>query len=193
MSITTEVVTRPNEAFPPEAATEYERSELTLPLIVDGEVKEVLHLVSLLRMERSAPVLNPGGVSQFEFLIAEWEVAGYSEILGEWLQITLTPDVPQPKSVCVATQRDVDYPAVIVYNAVMDVYLGKRLVIPRYIGLAVGMNVMEIPPRSHVHFQKTFNLAEHIDIMGLTCAAMSSMDPAEWEEKAREFRALRAF
>jgi len=191
MSITTEVVQRPMESFPPEPELEHERSELSLPLVVDGEVKETIRLVSLLKMARSAPVLNAAGVRQFEFIIVEWEAAGYSEVLGDWVQITLSPDVPQPKSVCVAQQHDADYPAIIVYNAVMDVYLGKRLADPHYVGLAVGVDVTQIPPRNHVHFQKAFNLGDGLDIMAAVCTAMSSMEPEEWERKAAEFRKLR--
>jgi hypothetical protein len=191
MSVVTERADRPSESFPPEPETEHERSELSLPLVVDGEVKETLRLVSLLKMERSAPAVNAAGVSQFEFAIVEWEAAGYSEVLGDWVQITLSPGVPQPKSVCVAQQRGSDYPAIIVYNAVMDVYLGKRLVDPQYVGLAVGVDVVQIPPRNHVHFQKAFNLAEGIDILAAGCTSMITMSATDWETKAAEFRGLR--
>lgn len=192
MTTTPDVVRRPEEAFPPDPELEHERSELVLPLVVDGEVKEILHLVSLLKMDRSAPVLNAAGVSQFEFKIVEWEAAGYSEILGDWVQITLSPGVPQPKSVCVANQRDEDYPATIVYNAVMDVYLGKRLVDPQFVGLAVGVGVTQIPPRNHVHFQKCFSLSDDVMLTAAGCVAMQTMPPEEWEEKAAEFRTLRS-
>ncbi|GAA1767368.1 hypothetical protein [Luedemannella helvata] len=192
MSIATDVVQRPMEAFPPEPELEHERSELSLPLVVDGEVKEVIRMESLLKMQRSAPVLNAAGVRQFEFIIVEWEVAGFCETLGDWVQITLSPNIPQPKSVCVSQQHGSDYPAIIVYNAIMDVYLGKRLVDPQYVGLAVGADVMQIPPRNHVHFQKAFNLGEGLDIMSASCATMASMPPEEWETKATEFRRLRA-
>lgn len=191
MSITTDVLRQPAESFPPEPELEFERSELSLPLVVDGEVKETVRLTSLLKMDRSAPVLNAAGVRQFEFQISEWEAAGFSEVLGDWVQITLSPDTPQPKSVCVAQQRGADYPAIIVYNAVMDVYVGKRLVDPQYVGLAVGVDVEQIPPRNHVHFQKAFDLGPGMYIMAASCAAMSTMEPEEWETKAAEFRKLR--
>jgi hypothetical protein len=179
------------ESFPPEPEMEFERSELSLPLVVDGEVKETLRLTSLLKMNRSAPVLNAAGVAQFEFSIVEWEAAGFSEVLGDWVQITLSPGIPQPKSVCVAQQRGADYPAIIVYNAIMDVYVGKRLADPQYVGIAVGVNVDQIPPRNHVHFQKAFELGPGMNIMAAVCATMSSLPPQEWETKAAEFRRLR--
>jgi hypothetical protein len=46
--------------------------------------------------------------------------------------ITLTlSDTVQPKSVCIARQRDADYPAMIIDNAIYDVYLGKERIIHR--------------------------------------------------------------
>lgn len=43
-----------------------------------------------------------------------------------------------------------------------------------------------------MHFQKSFSLGEGVHIMAASCDAMASISREEWEEKAAEFRALRA-
>lgn len=181
----------PMEAFPPEPELEHEQSELNIPLLVDGEVQEMLRLTSLLKMNRGTPITNAAGYRQFEFEITEWEVAGFSEVLGEWVTITLA-DTPQPRSVCVSQTAGVDYPAIITYSAVYDVYVGKQRTEANVTGLGVGVDVMTIPPRNHVHFQKAFGLGEGVEAINGQCQAMETVLPDNWEEMAAEFRSYRA-
>jgi hypothetical protein len=177
--------------FPPNAQTEYEESELSIPVVANGEVKETLKLTGLLRMERGEPITNAAGYRQFEFTIAQWECAGYSDYLKEWVTISLS-DGPQPRSVCLANQQNADYPAMIVYNAIFDVYAGKAKVSPGTTGLGVGADVEQIPPRNHVHFQKAFPLGNGVETIAGTCADMATMSAADFERRAAEFRAYRS-
>ena len=103
--------------FPEHEETEFEKSQLNVPIYRNGELVETLQLDALLRLDRYKPVRNALGLRQFEFRIREWEVGGHSPTLGGYVSYTLS-DVPQPHSVCLAMQPDRDYPAVIVYNAI---------------------------------------------------------------------------
>ena len=61
---------------------------------------------------------------------------------------------------CVALQKTSDYPALIVYNAIYDVYLDGRKIISKMPGVAMARGVMEIPPRNiTVAFQKPFAIS----------------------------------
>ncbi|MEO5876964.1 MAG: hypothetical protein ABIQ26_18365 [Streptosporangiaceae bacterium] len=177
--------------FPPVAELEFQQSELSIPILADGEVKEIVKMSAVLRLDRGAPVTNAGGHRQFEFSIEQWEVAGYSEFLGEWMTITLS-DTPQPRSLAIAQQATSDYPAIIVYNAVFDVYVGKRIVASQVTGLGVGVDAYEIPPKVNIQFQKAFSLGLNIEASAGACAEEAKLTVGEFTAMAEEFRALRA-
>jgi hypothetical protein len=148
--------------FPAYPEAEYERSVIRVPIGFPGEKKprEIVELTAFMKLEREAPVRNTIGYRQFEFTIREWELFGYSETLGAHLSFAASKDVVQPKSLCVALQKNSDYPALIVYNAIYDVFLDGRKIISQMPGVAMARGVMEIPPRNiTVAFQKPFAIS----------------------------------
>lgn len=179
-----EVKVARTDQFPPEPEMEFERSQIEIPLLKDGVVVEQLVFAAILRLDRGAPFTNSHGYRQFEFKIVEWELSTYCETFGGTISFTLGKN-PQPKSLCLSMQQESDYPAMIVYNAIFDVYLDGFRVLPKQTGLGVGMNVMEVPPRVHVHFQKTLEFGEWI-FAGGECLQMASMSMYDLEQKSAE-------
>jgi hypothetical protein len=147
-------------SFPNYAETEYEQSIITIPIYAGNrEPVEILKLTAFMRLERETPTRNGLGHRQLEFTIADWELYGYSEFLEADVTFKLS-DVPvQPKSLVVALTERSDYPAMIVYNAIYDIYIGQKLVAKNRPGVAFAKNVYEIPPRNiSVAFSKPFSL-----------------------------------
>lgn len=204
--------------FPPHAEVEFERSVIRIPIRFTGdtEPQEIVELTAFMRLEREAPVRNTIGYRQFEFTIRNWELFGYSEVLGAHISFVASPDVVQPKSLCVALQKDSDYPALIVYNAIYDIYIDGRKIISQRPGVAMARGVVEIPPRNiTVAFQKPFAIhweehdderevvfRQHGDCTGSsdyrctifdpgTCDDMSPIAEAEFEAGLREAKAIR--
>lgn len=156
----------PQSFFPPFAETEFERSVIHLPIrrSNEREPREILELTAFMRLEREAPVRNTIGYRQVEFTIKEWELFGYSEELGAHVAFSASPDVVQPKSLILSLQKTSDYPALIVYNAIYDVYLDGRKIVSQRPGVAMARGILEIPPRNiTVAFQKPISLG-HLDL-----------------------------
>jgi hypothetical protein len=148
-------------AFPPQGDIEYEHSIITIPLILEGETEpaEVLKLDAFMRLVRGKPVRNGLGYRQIEFSIDAWELYGYSRVLDAYFTFKLS-DTVKPKSLVVSLQKDRDYPSLIVYNAIYDVYLNDVKIIDKQPGVAFATGVMEIPPRNiTVAFYKPFSLS----------------------------------
>ncbi len=146
--------------FPEHAETEYEQSIITIPIYSGNDRTnpvEILKLTAFMRLVREKPQRNGLGHRQIEFTIADWELYGYSEFLDADVTFTLS-DVPvQPKSLVVALTEESDYPAIIVYNAIYDIYIGQKRVARDRPGVAFAKNVFEIPPRNiSVAFSKPF-------------------------------------
>lgn len=144
--------------FPEYEEVEFEHSIITIPIILHGETEpaEVLKLDAYMRLDREKPVRNGLGYRQFEFTIAAWELHGYSKTLDAYVTFKLS-DTVKPKSLGVALQKGKDYPAMIVYNAIYDVYLNDVKVGENRPGVAFATGVMEIPPRNiTVAFHKPF-------------------------------------
>jgi len=150
--------------FPEEAEIEYERSVIRIPFYYKGKPKaeasreiDIMAFDAYMRLIREKPIRNGIGFRQFEFYIDAWELTNtYSKGLNANITFTLS-DCPQPKSICIARQRESDYPAMIVYNAIYDVYLGKERIIEKQPGSAFATPVWEIPPRNvTVAFEKPF-------------------------------------
>jgi hypothetical protein len=117
-----------------------------------------------MKLEREKPVRNTIGYRQLEFTIREWELFGYSESLGAHISFAASKDVVQPKSLAVSLQKESDFPALIVYNAIYDIYLDGRKIVAQRPGVAMARGVMEIPPRNiTVAFQKPVALGAYID------------------------------
>jgi len=149
-------------AFPAQGEIEYEHSIITIPLTLEGETQpaEVLKLDAFMRLVRGTPVRNGLGYRQVEFYIDAWELYGYSKVLDAYFTFRLS-DTVKPKSLVVSLQKDRDYPAMIVYDAVYDVYLNDVKIIDKQAGVAFATGVMEIPPRNiTVAFHKPFSLSE---------------------------------
>ncbi|HET7445627.1 MAG TPA: hypothetical protein VFJ57_13320 [Solirubrobacterales bacterium] len=176
--------------FPSEAGVEYESSELTMGVFRDEEYVEELELNALLKLERGAPQTTLTGHRHFEFAISEWEVQGRSEALDGVISLSLA-NVPQPHSLCLAAQPDGDFPSVISYNAIFDVYFNNARVLESQTGLGIGTGIMQIPPRGiDIAFQKAFELGDWSFRAG-ACKKMASMTEREFTAQADEFRALR--
>ncbi|MFP5284320.1 MAG: hypothetical protein ACLGI9_01130 [Thermoanaerobaculia bacterium] len=147
--------------FPNYGEVEYEHSIITIPLILEGETQpaEVLKLDAFMRLNRGVPVRNGLGYRQIEFSIDAWELYGYSKVLDGYITFKVA-DAVKPKSLVVSLQKDRDYPAMIVYNAIYDVYLNDVKIIDKQAGVAFATGVMEIPPRNiTVAFHKPFSLS----------------------------------
>jgi len=101
--------------------------------------------------------------------------------LGADITFTLS-DTVQPKSICIARQRETDYPALIVYSAIYDVYLGQERIIEKQAGVAYASPVWEIPPRNvTVAFEKPFE-SERMAFSAGTCEGMQSIAREEFEQ-----------
>lgn len=144
--------------FPEHAEVEFEHSIITIPIVLYGETEpaEVLKLDAYMKLDREEPVRNGLGYRQFEFTIDAWELYGYSKVLDAYLTFKLS-DTVKPKSLGIALQKNKDYPAMIVYNAIYDIYIDDVKVAENRAGVAVATGVMEIPPRNiTVAFNKPF-------------------------------------
>lgn len=98
---------------------------------------------------------------------------------------------PQPKSVCLAAQPDSDFPAIIIYNAIFDVYLNDQLVLANQTGLGIGTGISEIPPRGvDVAFQKAFDFGE-LSFRAGACSDMASLSESDFRVRASEMGSIR--
>lgn len=145
--------------FPEYGEIEYEQSVITIPLYVKGveEPAEILKLDAYMMLVREEPARNGLGYRQFEFTIADWELIGFSELLDAWVTFSLS-DTIQPKSLGISLQKDSDYPAMIVYSAIYDIYIDGKRIVKDQPGVAFAKNVFEVPPRNiTVAFEKPFS------------------------------------
>jgi len=159
-------------SFPSYAETEYEQSIITIPIYAGNrEPVEILKLTAFMRLEREKPSRNGLGHRQIEFTIADWELYGYSEFLDANVTFKLS-DVPvQPKSLVIALTEKSDYPAMIVYSAIYDIYIDQKLVAKDQPGVAYAKNVYEIPPRNiSVAFSKPFSLPTDFTLNAVAAA-----------------------
>ncbi|PSL57098.1 hypothetical protein B0I31_10275 [Saccharothrix carnea] len=184
-------------AFPKDPEVEYERSAIRIPFYLRGAQPEgrdldVMVFDAFMRLEREAPTTNGLGYRQFEFTIATWELNNtYSMGLGADITFSLS-DTVQPKSLCVAQRRESDYPALIVYSAIYDVFLGSKKIVSNQPGVAYASPVWEIPPRNvTVAFEKPFS-SDLFAFSAGTCEGMRSIGREEFEEGVRVARATRA-
>lgn len=159
---------------------------------------EMVELTAYMKLVRDYPLRNSLGYRQFEFLIEEWELFGYSEMLGGWLSFTASEDVVQPNSLALALQKTSDFPALIVYSAIYDIYLDDVKIVSKRAGTAMGRGVVEIPPRNvTVAFskpQKVTLAGESIPTMEFCCGScedMQTITREEFEAGLAEARAVR--
>jgi hypothetical protein len=177
-----------DDSFPEQAEVEYEGSVIRIPFYLKGKARregrriDVMVFDAYMRLIRLAPVRNAIGLRQFEFYIDAWELTNtYSKGLDADVTFTLS-DTTQPKSLCIARQRESDYPAVIVYNAIYDVYLGSERIREKQPGTAVATPVWEIPPRNvTVAFEKPFE-SELFSFRAGCCEGMHPIPRPRFEE-----------
>lgn len=186
------------KAFPADGEIEYERSVIRIPFTLKGgeggrrRRVEVMSFDAYMRILREPPIRNGLGLRQFEFFIDEWELNNtYNQSLNTDITFTLNDDAVQPKSLCTALQRQSDYPAMIVYNAVYDVYVGRERIITAQPGTAMATPVWSIPPRNvTVAFEKPF-ASDVFDFSAGTCEGMRGISAEEFQRGAREGRRAR--
>lgn len=184
-------------AFPVQPEIEYERSVIRIPFYLKARSGaeqrrvDVMVFNAYMRLLREAPIRNGIGFRQFEFYIDAWELTNtYSAALGGNITFTLS-NVVQPKSICISQQRDADYPASIIYNAIYDVYLDKERIITNQPGTAFAVPVWEIPPRGvTVAFEKPFE-SDLFQFSAGTCEGMNSITRAEFEQGVSQARRIR--
>jgi len=183
-------------SFPADGGVEYERSVIRIPFYLKGSAAarnkiDVMAFTAYMRLIREAPTTNALGFRQFEFFIEKWELANSrSDGLDADVTFTLS-DTVQPKSICIAQQRDRDFPALIVYSAIYDVYLGSELIVEKQPGVAYATPVWSIPPRNvTVAFEKPL---EH-DLFAMsagTCEGMQSISQEEFEQGFAQAQTIR--
>lgn len=188
----------PQNEFPPEGEIEYERSVIRIPFHLKGAARErntrdldVMAFDAYMRILREPPIRNGLGFRQFEFYIDAWELTNtYSKGLETDITFTLS-DTVQPKSLCVALGRQSDYPAMIIYNAIYDVYMGAEKIIENQPGVAMATPVWEIPPRNvTVAFEKPFE-SDLFEFSAGTCEGMRTISRDEFEQGLAEARRSR--
>ena len=158
---------------------------------------EMVELTAYMKLVRGVPQRNSLGYRQFEFLIEEWELFGYSELMGGWISFTASDDVVQPNSIALALQKTSDFPALIVYSAIYDIYLDNVKLVSKRAGTAMGRGVVEIPPRNvTVAFTKPQQVSigsgdPFKDFCCGTCEDMQTITREEFEAGMAEARAVR--
>ncbi|MDX2000161.1 MAG: hypothetical protein SF066_20780 [Thermoanaerobaculia bacterium] len=158
---------------------------------------EMVELTAYMKLVRDVPQRNALGYRQFEFLIEEWELFGYSEMLGGWLSFSASHDVIQPNSLALALQKTSDFPALIVYSAIYDIYLDDVKLVSNRAGTAMGRGVVEIPPRNvTVAFTKPQQVLigsgdPTEEFCCGTCEDMQTITREEFEAGLAEARAVR--
>lgn len=160
---------------------EYEHSIITIPIILGGEKEpsEVIKFDAFMRLVREKPVRNGLGYRQFEFTIDAWELYGYSKVLDANITFRLSEAV-KPKSLGVSLQKNKDYPAMIVYNAIYDIYLNDVKIGENRPGVAFATGVMEIPPRNiTVAFNKPFAFSLDPSVRQITRPAQAGEQDVE--------------
>jgi hypothetical protein len=174
-------------SFPNYAETEYEQSVITIPIYAGNlEPVEILKLNAFMRLERELPKRNGLGHRQIEFTIADWELYGYSEFLDANVTFKLSDVEVQPKSLVIALTERSDYPAMIVYNAIYDIYIDQKLVAKNRPGVAFAKNVYEIPPRNiSVAFSKPFSLPTDFTLNAAAADRVRRIEAAKRDSKTK--------
>jgi len=188
-------IQRRQRAFPDKAEIEYERSVIRIPFRLKNAKQrkvDVMVFDAYMRLIREAPIRSGLGDRQFEFYIDAWELTNtYSAGLNADVTFTLS-NVEQPKSLCVALQRDEDYPALIIYNAIYDIYLGSERILENQPGTATARPVWEIPPRNvTVAFEKPFD-SRLFEFDAGTCEGMRSISRQEFDAGVRAAKRVRS-
>lgn len=169
---------------------------------------ELVKLDAYMRLCREEPVLNEIGFREMRFTIEKWELFGHSKLYDADIVFSATPGVVQPKSLAFAPKMAVpaeclgtratsarcrrlldnptelsknDFPALIVYSAIYDVYVNNKKIVSQEPGVAMARGAMQIPPTGiTVAFQKPIDIPGVIKICPGTCAGMKTIPESEF-------------
>jgi hypothetical protein len=162
---------------------------------------EVVKMDAYMRLCREPPVINELGFREVRFTIETWELFGHSNLYNGDLVFSASEGVVQPKSLAFSMNTAVpakcqganaskppcsneewkrnraevgknDYPAMIIYNAIYDVWLNDKKIVSQEPGIAMARGVLQIPPTGiTVAFQKPIETPE-VKICPGTCNGM---------------------
>ncbi len=189
---------------------EQERRRLRSRKCCDPEFYDVelVKLDAYMRLCREEPVVNELGFRELRFTIEKWELFGHSKLYDADIVFSATPGIVQPKSLAFASKNAVppecfgakastakckkilddpteqsrnDFPALIVYNAIYDVYVNNKKIVSQEPGVAMARGAMQIPPTAiTVAFQKPLDIPGVIKICPGTCSGMKTIPEQEF-------------
>jgi hypothetical protein len=181
---------------------------------------ELVKLDAYMRLCREEPVVNELGFREMRFTIEKWELFGRSNLYDADIVFSATPGVVQPKSLAFAPKMAVprkclgagaftpecrrlldnvtelsrsDFPALIVYNAIYDVYVNDKKIVSQEPGVAMARGAMQIPPTGiTVAFQKPIDIPGVIKICPGTCAGMVTIPESTFNAGLDTARRIKA-
>lgn len=201
---------------------EQERRRLRSKKCCDPEFYDVelVKLDAYMRLCREEPVINELGFREMRFTIEKWELFGRSNLYDADIVFSATPGVVQPKSLAFAPKMAVpreclgagaftpkcrklldnvtelsrsDFPALIVYNAIYDVYVNDKKIVSQEPGVAMARGAMQIPPTGiTVAFQKPIDIPGVIKICPGTCAGMVTIPESTFNAGLDTARRIKA-
>jgi hypothetical protein len=121
------------------------KSQIELPLYVNGSFAESVTFNSELGVRMGAAYETPDGIRQVDFEATSWRAVGYSQVLGRKVTFTLSTSCNQPTSTATALTNGSDYPAVLTFRALYDANIEGLTTLRGLKGLASG-TVNSIPP-----------------------------------------------
>ena len=181
---------------------------------------ELVKLDAYMRLCREEPVINELGFREMRFTIEKWELFGRSNLYDADIVFSATPGVVQPKSLAFAPKMAVpreclgagaftprcrrlldnvtelsksDFPALIVYNAIYDVYVNDKKIVSQEPGVAMARGAMQIPPTGiTVAFQKPLDIPGVIKICPGTCSGMVTIPESTFNAGLDTARRIKA-
>lgn len=181
---------------------------------------ELVKLDAYMRLCREEPVVNELGFREMRFTIEKWELFGRSNLYDADIVFSATPGVVQPKSLAFAPKMAVpreclgagaftprcrrlfdnptelsrsDFPALIVYSAIYDVYVNEKKIVSQEPGVAMARGAMQIPPTGiTVAFQKPIDIPGVIKICPGTCAGMVTIPESTFNAGLDTARRIKA-
>ena len=183
---------------------------------------ELVKLDAYMRLCRETPVINELGFRELRFTIETWELFGHSKLYDADIIFTASPGVVQPKSLAFSTKSAVpkecqgrgansarcrseawkgnftelsrnDFPAMIIYNAIYDIYVNDKKIVSQEPGIAMARGAMQIPPTGvTVAFQKPIDVPGVIKICPGTCSGMVTIPEHQFRAGVEVARKLKA-
>lgn len=149
------------------------KSQIELPLFVNGSFAESVVFDSELKVDMGKPYETPDGIRQVDFVATSWNASGFSQILGRKVSFSLTPNATQPTSTATALTTGSDFPAVLTFRARYDANIEGLNTLRGLGGLATG-TVNSIPPgQAGLTVRKSFGFSDGLskfEFRGGKCA-----------------------